>query len=217
MLLDRERVKFWQRWVFGFMALLMVSFLVVGYSGVLNACGTGGTSPSDAIDNQIKATQAVVDANPSDPAAWVALGKAYAVRASTNDATAGKDTQVAITAYRSALALYAKEKKKASVPKVQELSQLFGSVNDMASAVKAYQLLVALEPRNAEFYYTLGGFARAVGDNQTALKAWSTYLKLDPKGTNAAFVQSAMASLVQQPAPAPSISVAPAPSTTPSP
>ena len=38
MLLDRRKVKFWQRIVFGFMAFLMAAFLVVGYSGVLNGC-----------------------------------------------------------------------------------------------------------------------------------------------------------------------------------
>ena len=38
MLLDRRKVKFWQKIVFGFMAFLMAAFLVVGYSGVLNGC-----------------------------------------------------------------------------------------------------------------------------------------------------------------------------------
>ena len=36
MLLDRKRVKFWQKWVFLFMAILMAGFLVFGYSGVWN-------------------------------------------------------------------------------------------------------------------------------------------------------------------------------------
>ncbi len=39
MLLDRSRVKRWQKWVFGFMAVVMVGFLVmIPLSGNL-ACG----------------------------------------------------------------------------------------------------------------------------------------------------------------------------------
>ena len=33
MLLDRQRVKFWQKWIFGFMAVLMAGFLIFGSLG----------------------------------------------------------------------------------------------------------------------------------------------------------------------------------------
>ena len=48
MLLDRRRVKFWQKIVFGFMAFLMAAFLVVGYSGVLNGCTWFNSAQQDA-------------------------------------------------------------------------------------------------------------------------------------------------------------------------
>ena len=45
MLLDRRKVKFWQKIIFGFMAFLMAAFLVVGYSGVLNGCSWVNSAP----------------------------------------------------------------------------------------------------------------------------------------------------------------------------
>ena len=49
MLLDRRKVKFWQKIVFGFMAFLMAAFLVVGYSGVLNGCTWFQSSQESAV------------------------------------------------------------------------------------------------------------------------------------------------------------------------
>ena len=56
MLLDRQRVRFWQKWIFGIMALLMASFLIFGYSGVLGSCnnrpsGQGSNVPSQDLTN----------------------------------------------------------------------------------------------------------------------------------------------------------------------
>ena len=68
MLLDRRKVKFWQKIVFGVMAFLMAAFLVVGYSGVLNGCTWFNSSQQDVteeLDQQIAKYQAAVDADPT--------------------------------------------------------------------------------------------------------------------------------------------------------
>ena len=51
MLLDRRRIKYWQRWIYALMAILMVAFLIyipLGSQG----CGAGTTTvqnPNDRI------------------------------------------------------------------------------------------------------------------------------------------------------------------------
>ena len=79
MLLDRRKVKFWQKIVFGFMALLMAAFLIVGYSGVLNGC-TGSDAPSrtdQQLEQDITRYRTAVQADPKDVAAWISLAEAY--------------------------------------------------------------------------------------------------------------------------------------------
>jgi len=65
-LLDRRKVKFWQKIVFGFMAFLMAAFLVVGYSGVLNGCTLFGEeqSATEQLQATITQLQNAVAANP---------------------------------------------------------------------------------------------------------------------------------------------------------
>ena len=57
MLLNRKRVKFWQKIVFGFMAALMASFLIFGYSGIASGCSHRSSlnSGNSALDSQLKA------------------------------------------------------------------------------------------------------------------------------------------------------------------
>ncbi len=77
MLLDRRKVKLWQKIVFGFMAFLMAAFLVVGYSGVIRGCdfGGAGASATQEVDADVKAQEAAVAATPDDAAAWAKLGE----------------------------------------------------------------------------------------------------------------------------------------------
>ena len=83
MLLDRRKVKFWQKIVFGFMAFLMAAFLVVGYSGVLNGCTLFGEEES--VDRStLKATitqlaKAATVTAPATPPSWIKLGETYDV------------------------------------------------------------------------------------------------------------------------------------------
>ena len=52
MLLDRQRVKFWQKWVFGFMAIIMAGFLVMIPLSKNSGCG-GATSATEQLDKEI--------------------------------------------------------------------------------------------------------------------------------------------------------------------
>ena len=67
MLLDRRRVKFWQKIVFSFMAFLMAAFLVVGYSGVLNGCTWFNSAQEDVTEDARPADHQVPDRDHDRP------------------------------------------------------------------------------------------------------------------------------------------------------
>ncbi len=80
MLLDRRKVKFWQKIIFGFMAFLMAAFLVVGYSGVLNGCSwVNSTQSADRVPRSAGRDREEGDGGrrPPDAAAWTKLAEAY--------------------------------------------------------------------------------------------------------------------------------------------
>ena len=53
MLLDRKRVKYWQKWVFGFMAVIMALFLVMIPINRYVGCGNSASSALEHIDKEI--------------------------------------------------------------------------------------------------------------------------------------------------------------------
>ncbi len=79
MLLNRQRVKFWQRIIFGFMAVLMAGFLIFGYSGVMQSCnGTNAlNSGNSTLDKQVKAAVATLAKTPNDPTALLGAAQGY--------------------------------------------------------------------------------------------------------------------------------------------
>ena len=79
MLLNRQRVKFWQRIIFGAMAVLMASFLIFGYSGVASGCSdkSGVSTGSSAIDKQVKSAVNALSKSPTDPKALLGAAQGY--------------------------------------------------------------------------------------------------------------------------------------------
>lgn len=84
MLLDRERVKFWQKIVFGGLAAIFAISFVIGGVGSgtnfslsdifgSNSGGGGSSSGSSQVDKYLKQTRE----HPRRPDLWVALGGAY--------------------------------------------------------------------------------------------------------------------------------------------
>ena len=74
-LLDRKRVKFWQKWVFCFMAVLMAAFLVMIPVNRSLGCGGEHASAVEQIDAEISQLQGA--AAPTPPLdAWLDLAEA---------------------------------------------------------------------------------------------------------------------------------------------
>ncbi len=199
MLLDRRKVKFWQKIIFGFMAFLMAAFLVVGYSGVLNGCSVFNSVQS--ADQQLQQTitkyKTAVAAAPQDAATWTKLGDSYVLLA--NQQPQGSAAQKsyweqAVRAYKKADAVLAEQKGKAARTQrlnvLQQLVSTYLFLQDYQSATAVYGDITTLRPKDAQSYFDMATVAINAGDTSTALLAFSKFLELDPTSPDAPQVKA---------------------------
>ena len=214
MLLDRQRVKFWQKWVFGFMAVIMAGFLVMIPLSNNSGCG-GATSATEQLDKEIVKYQAVVRTDPKNVAAWRALAENYALRANSQQpGSAGEqaDLRTAAQNYEKAVKLLAKQKgaaaKQLRLDTLQQLVSVYISLKDFQLATSAYGKITALRPKDAQSFFEMASVAISAGDTNTALLAFTRYLKLDPNAPDAQTVKDWIAanSGTSTPTPSPSSS-----------
>jgi tetratricopeptide (TPR) repeat protein len=196
-LLDRRKVKFWQKIVFGFMAFLMAAFLVVGYSGVLNGCTffNEEESATEQLQATITRLQNAVAADPQDTASWIELGNNYVFMANQQlEATAQQAYyEKAVAAYKEADAILAEQKgKEAKEQRLKLLDDLISTylyLSDYEAATAAYGEVTALKPKDAQSFFDMATVAISAGDTNTALLAFSKFLELDPTSAEAAQVE----------------------------
>ncbi|MFA4965360.1 MAG: hypothetical protein WC709_06975 [Thermoleophilia bacterium] len=212
MLLDRQRVKFWQRWVFAIMAIIMAGFLVmIPVSG--NVGCNGSSSATEQIDKDIARYEAAVKAAPNDVDTWRLLGESYLARA--NQQAQGSAAQVsdwrsAAVKYERAITLLAKEKGAAArqlrVDSLDNLVSIYLFLKDYQMATSVYGQITELRPKDAESYFNMATVAIDAGDTNTALLAFTKFLELDPESPDAAAVRDWIAqnSTSSSPSPSPS-------------
>ena len=217
MLLNRSRVKFWQRIVFGGMAVLMAGFLIFGYSGVLNGCDFlhSATSATKTLDQAIATQQAAVAADSKNVDAWRSLGEQYTLRA--NQQAANSDAQTsdwreAAKAYERADKLLAKTKgataKQLRLDTLDQLVNVYLFLQYYQLATSTYGQITALRPKDAQSFFDMATVAINAGDTNTALLAFTKFLELDPTSADAPAVKDWIAKN------APSSSPTPTPSPT---
>ena len=166
MLLDRRKVKFWQKIVFGFMAFLMAAFLVVGYSGVLNGCTWFNSAQEDVtktLDQQIAKYQTATTTDPKDAAAWISLAEAYLSRSAIQQQGSQaltSDLTNAAAAYVKADKLLAKQKgaavKKQRLDVLASLAGVYSQLGDSQAAAGVYGDITELTPKDADAFFNLG-------------------------------------------------------------
>ena len=210
MLLDRQRVKFWQKWVFGFMAVIMAGFLVMIPLSNNMGCG-GASSATEQLDKEIVKYQAAVKTDPKNVDAWRALAEAYALRANSQQpgsAAEQADLRLAAQNYEKAVKLLGKHKdaaaKQLRLDTLQQLVSVYISLREFQLATSAYGKITALRPKDAQSFFELASVAISAGDTTTALLAFTKYLKLDPNAPDAQTVKDWIAANSGQPTPTPS-------------
>jgi tetratricopeptide (TPR) repeat protein len=196
-LLDRKRVKFWQKWVFLFMAIVMAAFLVMIPITRASGCSSSTSSVTKQLDADVTKYKTQVAADPTNVDAWVALGDAYQSRANaqTANSTAQKnDFAASVVAYGKATALLEKQKGAAVGAQLLDTYQKMVSVDlalkDYSAATSVYGKITALTPKDASAFFDWASVASQAGDTSTALLAFTRYLQLAPNAPDAAQVRA---------------------------
>jgi tetratricopeptide (TPR) repeat protein len=197
-LLDRKKVKFWQRIIFGGMAFLMAAFLVVGYSGALSSCQRGGgigTDPIEQLDEEVATLEQQLRADETDVALWGELGDTLMSRGNAQQELEAReaDWRKAVIAYERQATLLEEQKgaeaKAARREVLETLADVYLTLQEYEMAVNVYGQLASLAPKEAEYFLIMGEIAASIGDTDRALLAYTRYLQLEPDSADAEFVK----------------------------
>jgi tetratricopeptide (TPR) repeat protein len=199
-LLDRKRVKFWQKWVFAAMAILMAGWLVtIPLSNWMGCSDTASTTNS--LDDQIARLERQIAASPAALDARLDLAEALRRRAnqSVQDSQEREDflraSAVAYEAYVKRLAKVQgtkaerREAERQQVAALEDLVSVYLSLGDYAEVTRVYGMLTELRPNKADYFYDMGRVAINAADTDTALLAFARYLDLAPDSPQADQVQ----------------------------
>lgn len=194
MLLDRQRAKIWQKWVFGFMAVIMVAFLVmIPLSGQL---GCGAPTVDEQLAEDIAKYEEALAANPEDVAALRGLGDTYVVSANQKESGSAEqraDLRRAIEYYEKAAVVLAAtegaEARKQRIETLEQVASTFVSLGEYQDAADVYVRITEVTPRDAQAYFDWATLADRAGDTATALLAFTKFLELDPKSPYATDVK----------------------------
>jgi tetratricopeptide (TPR) repeat protein len=214
-LLDRRRVKFWQKWVFGIMALLMAGFLVM--IPISKASGCGGTSTSaatTALQKDITRLTTAVQQQPTNVQDWSDLGDAYvssvAASSSQNSSlTAAQRAQLAkaTVAYHTGAALLAKQKGAAAKAQraslLTNLAAVYDQLGQYQQETTVYGELTGMQPKNATYFFDMGNAAYKAGDTTNALLAFQRFVALAPNDPSTPQVKAFMKQIAPTPTPTP--------------
>ncbi len=205
MLLNRQRVKFWQRIIFGAMAVLMASFLIFGYSGVASGCSDKSSvnTGSSTLDKQVKTALATLAKTPNDATALLGAAQGYQaagnVQSGVPSASQTNDLTKALSYYDRYIALSDKVLgATASGLRYDALgyeAQIYTELIDYKSAVATYRKMLKLEPRNYVLYVSIGSNSASAGDTAGAITAYETFLKREPHSQYTALVKAQLAQL----------------------
>jgi len=208
-LLDRKRVKFWQRIIFGLMALLMAGFGIAGVLGAFPGCGGGGPAP---ITDRIEQLEAKLQASPGAATTLRSLAEAYQQLGAQQPQ--GSEAQIA--AWQTAADSYQRYIEALGDPaddagttqKLVDtyiiLASLYTQLGDAEALVRVYGQLTDLQPNNAENYLYYGQAAQNAGRTDLAVLSYRKYLELEPDSQFAADVRALLEELTGEPEPSPS-------------
>jgi len=203
-LLDRKRVKFWQKWVFGAMAILMALWLVSIPIGRWVGCGSSEKA-ANTLDDEIAALRRQITASPGELALRLELAESLRRRAgqAVQDAQQREDyLRASADAYEAYIKRLAdtkgtkaevKEAERLQIAALEDLVVVYRTLNDFESVTRVFGVLTDLRPNNASYFYDMGRTAISAGDTNTALLAFGRYLELEPDSEEAAQIKEWMA------------------------
>lgn len=202
MMLDRDRLNFWVRFVaFGLAAVFVGSFLLFGIgSGVqyspMEIFGGGDDQPAGQTvgsEDQIQNAQQELEQNPEDPDAIVTLAALYVQNNQLQEAEkilkegrekAPNSEEIPMllgqTYYRQAQAAQGEEQKK-----------LYAQAGD------AYASATEVDKENEDAYLAAGDAYDQADQPSEAIKYWNVYLEMEPEGEQADAVKERISAILE--------------------
>jgi len=208
MLLDRQRVRFWQRWIFLFMAILMAGFLIFGYSGVIGSCSRNQQTQraGNPYNDQVNKALAALKASPNDATALSAAAQAYQTRGFSEpdgSVVQQQDLQQALTYFEHYLklpdkALGAGAKATRLAVLANDVTAIYSKLNLPGKMAATYRRLTLLDPKNPDYLAQYGAYLQQAGNPDTALLVFEQYLQRFPTSPNVADIKTTIVSLKAQ-------------------
>ena len=210
MLLDRKRVKFWQRWVFLGMAFVLVFFLFM-YSGVTGCNNNGNGQGNNVAENQLTKLKKQLANKPNDLTMIKELADTYQIRANGDKAGSSaqiNDAQQSAQYYESWLAKQKVQKgataRQARADVLLSLATAYGTMNNWAKTTATYDRLTQLYPNNPDYFLRWGQAALTAGESAAAVLPFNRYLVLVPHGADSAAIRAYVKKITSSKSPSPS-------------
>lgn len=207
MLLDRKRINRFTRWAAIILAIIfLLSFVLMGVGSsaagnFLAGCARSeqtGITPSSSFEEKEKFYLNQIAQNPQDNISVLQLAGLYA------DDSVGRYND-AVTYFDR----YLETDPKNVDVRLRKASVQMTKLKDNQAAASTLTEATALAPTNAMAFLQLGQAAKAAGQNQTAILAWSRYLELAPGSEYASMIRDEIAKLSALPAVTPPTTTAP--------
>jgi tetratricopeptide (TPR) repeat protein len=207
LLLDRKRVKFWQKIIFSFMALLMAGFLLTGILGAFPGCSGG----PESIGDRIKQLEAQLKASPGNPQTLLALAEAYQ-QEGAQEVQGSEQQQAAFAAAAEHYEEYvealgestATADKQRRLDALAALAGIYSNLRNYDKLVGVYARVTDLQPNNAENYLYYGQAAQNAGKSDLAVLVYRKFLELAPDSPYAKDVKELLDELTGKASPSPS-------------
>ena len=202
MMLDRDKLNFWVRFV-----AIGLAVVFVGTSVLFGIGSTVAYSPMDLFGggndqqagqtvnsgDQIQNARQELEQNPEDPDAIVSLAALYVQDSQLEEAekvledgreAAPNEEDIPMILgevyYRQAQAATSEERKK-----------LYGQAGD------AYASATEIDKQNEDAYLAAGGAYDEANQPSEAIKYWNTYLELEPDGEQSEAVEERISAILQ--------------------
>lgn len=201
MMMNRDKLGFWARFIAIFLALVFVSsFIFLGIGGnvsynLLDLVGGGQneqTQIQDTTDEQIASAEENLQENPDDPQATLQLASLYIQGTRYEDAERvlmdGRENEPENADFASLLGQTYEQQAAAAGED--------GSEGLYTDAAEQYVAAAEIELENADFQVLAGQAYEQSGDVGRAIQYYNGYLDIEPDGQNSEAVRQRVEELL---------------------
>lgn len=202
MMLDRDKLNFWVRFVaIGLAAVFVGSFLLFGIgSGVnyspMEIFGGGDDQPAGQTvgpEDQIQNAKQELEQNPNDPDAIVTLAALYFQNDQLEEAekVLKKGREKAPNAEDIPMLLGQVYYQQAQAAQGEEQKELYAQAGD------AYASATEIDKENEDAYLAAGDAYDQADQPSEAIKYWNVYLEMEPEGQQAEAVKEQISTILE--------------------